>query len=262
MAGDEHRMVFDIRGKRRHVVKFVYAVLALLMGLSLFLVTGAVNIGSIFGNGNEGSSGAAISIEQAERIERKLKKSPQDPDLLAALTKTRLNAGNNSAEQTATGLALTTESIEQYQLASAAWSEYLEATEKPSAGIALGVAPALVTLAENGNVGEFEANIKAAAEAQGIVAAQRPSINSVSTQAIYEYFTFDYEAAEKLEAKAIALAKTKEQREEVEKSLAPYKKRAQEVQKSLNEIKKSSQGTGKESLENPLGGLGGTGLGE
>ena len=48
-SGDgEHRMVFDIRGRRRHVVKVVYAILAVLMGLSLFLVTGAVNIGSIF----------------------------------------------------------------------------------------------------------------------------------------------------------------------------------------------------------------------
>lgn len=262
MAGDEHRMVFDIRGKRRHVVKFVYAILALLMGLSLFLVTGIGNISDLFGGGSESNSGATISIEQAERIERKLTKSPEDPALLAALTKTRLNAGNNSAEQTAGGLALTPESIEQYQLASAAWSEYLEVTKEPSVGIALVVAPALVTLAENGNVGEFEANIKAAAEAQAIVAEQRPSINSVSTQAIYEYFTFDYKAAEKLEAEAIALAKGKAQRKEVEKSLEPYKKRAQELQKSLNESKKASKGAGKESLENPLGGLGGTSLGE
>ena len=47
-SSDEHRMVFDIRGKRRHVVKFVYAILAILMGASLFLVTGAVSLGSLF----------------------------------------------------------------------------------------------------------------------------------------------------------------------------------------------------------------------
>ena len=38
-------MVFDIRGRRRHVVKVVYAILAVLMGASLFLVVGPVNIG-------------------------------------------------------------------------------------------------------------------------------------------------------------------------------------------------------------------------
>ena len=39
-GGKEHRMVFDIRGRRKHVVKVVYAVLAVLMGASLFLVVG------------------------------------------------------------------------------------------------------------------------------------------------------------------------------------------------------------------------------
>ena len=28
-SGNEHRMVFDIRGKRRHVIKVVYAILAI-----------------------------------------------------------------------------------------------------------------------------------------------------------------------------------------------------------------------------------------
>lgn len=261
-GGDEHRMVFDIRGKRRNVVKIVYAILAVLMGLSLFLVTGAGSIGSLFGGGSETNSGATLSIEQAERIERKLKKSPEDTDLLAALTKARLNAGTNSAEQTVEGVALTPESIDQYQLASAAWSDYLGATAEPSVGIALQMAPALVSLAENSSIGEFESNITAAAEAQQIVAKQRPSINSLSTLAIYQYFTFDYPAAQKSEKEAVALAKTKSEREEVEKSLEPFEKRAKEAQKNINRVKAASKGNGKEALENPLGGLGGGTLGE
>ena len=50
MADGERRMLFDIRGRRKHVVKVVYAILALLMGASLFLVVGPVNIGSLLGN--------------------------------------------------------------------------------------------------------------------------------------------------------------------------------------------------------------------
>ncbi len=50
-GNNEHRMVFDIRGRRRHVVKAVYAILAILMAASLFLVTGAINLNSIFGTG-------------------------------------------------------------------------------------------------------------------------------------------------------------------------------------------------------------------
>lgn len=261
-GGDEHRMVFDIRGKRRSVVKVVYAILAVLMGLSLFLLTGAGSIGSLFGGGSETNSGATVSIEQAERIERKLKKNPEDADLLAALTRARLNAGTNSFEQTVQGPVPTTDAVDQYQMASASWSEYLKATKDPSAGTAALMAPALASLAENSNVNEFQPNMRAAAEAQAIVAEQRPSINSLSTQAIYEYFTFDFPAAEKVEAEAIAMAKTKAEREEVEKGLEPYKKRAKEVQKNVKEIQAVNKGNGKEALENPLGGLGGGTLGE
>ena len=53
MAGggkDQRRMVFDIRGRRKNVVKVVYAALAILMGASLILVAGpGINFGSLFG---------------------------------------------------------------------------------------------------------------------------------------------------------------------------------------------------------------------
>jgi hypothetical protein len=276
MAGDEHRMVFDIRGKRRHVVKFVYAILAILMGLSLFLVTGAVNLGSLFGNGNETSNGAQVYEEQAARLEHKLVKSPEDAELLAGLMRARLNAGNQLVQQTSEGgTEITTETVSQYQQASDAWSKYLEASEKggeePSAGTAALIVQPLVTLAEasSGRIPQFEANIKAAAEAAGIVAKQRPNLNSLSTEAIYTYFTFDYPAAEKVEAAAIKLAGSKPQRETLENQLGEYEKRAKEVQKEFKALeaaqKQAGAGSGgaagKEALQSPLGGLGGT-LGE
>ena len=93
-GSDEHRMVFDIRGRRRHVVKVVYAILAVLMGLSLFLVTGAINIGSILGTNSSGESATSSFEQQAERIEAKLAKTPEDEDLLANLTRTRINIAN------------------------------------------------------------------------------------------------------------------------------------------------------------------------
>ena len=65
-----------------------------------------------------------------------------------------------------------------------------------------------------------------------------------------------------MEAEAVAMAKTKQQRKEVEEGLEPYEKRAREVQKNLKEIKAANPSNGKEALENPLGGLGGGSLGE
>jgi DNA repair exonuclease SbcCD ATPase subunit len=265
--GNEHRMVFDIRGKRRHVVKFVYAILALLMGASLFLVVGPVNIGELFGGGTSAGNAAKPFEEQAERIELKLKKSPEDADLLAALTRARINAGNSSTEVSGEQQVITSGTVQQYQLASDAWSRYVKATDEPAVGVALVAAPTFIALAETSGINEFEANVKAAAEAQQIVAEQRPSIGSLSTLAIYQYFSFDYEQARKTEAEAVALAEDKFQRESAENQLQEYEKRAKELQKELQRIEQASKAAGggsgsKESLENPLGGLGSGGFGE
>jgi hypothetical protein len=265
-GGNEHRMVFDIRGKRRHVVKVVYAILALLMGASLFLVTGAVNLGSLFGTTNGGTSnGAAVLEEQAERFEHKLVKSPEDPDLLLGLTNARINAANSLAEQNPeTGeIQLTTDSRHQLELASANWSEYLKATDEPSAGGAQKVAPALFSLAQiSQSLPEAEANIRAAAKAQGIVAQQRPNLNSLSTLSLYKYYSLDFAGAKKAEAEARTFTHSKFEREKLETQLQEISKTSHKIQKQLQEASKASTGAGKESLENPLGGLGGTGLSE
>ena len=99
-SGDnEHRMVFDIRGGRRgNVVKVVYAILAVLMGLSLFLVVGPATSANSSAAAAAAASAAEPYEEQAERIEVKLKKDPEDPDLLLALTRAQINAGNASVD--------------------------------------------------------------------------------------------------------------------------------------------------------------------
>ena len=142
-------MVFDIRGRRRHVVKFVYAILAILMAGSLFLVTGAININSIFGTSSSGESAAQSFEKQAEHIEARLTKSPGDEDLLASLTRTRINTANAMVTAGKGESADGTEEIKtQLALASEGWSEYLKVASKPSAGLAIQVAPALFQKAE------------------------------------------------------------------------------------------------------------------
>jgi cytochrome c-type biogenesis protein CcmH/NrfG len=99
MAGNdgERRMVFDIRGRRKNVVKVVYGILALLMGASLFLVIGPFNIAGLFGASDAVNSAAKQFEEQATTLERKLKQDPEDDQLLLNLTRARINAGNNLA---------------------------------------------------------------------------------------------------------------------------------------------------------------------
>jgi hypothetical protein len=260
-GGKEHRMLFDLRGRRKNVVKVVYAVLAVLMGLSLFLVTGGSSLSNLFGGGGGGNTAGKVAEEQAERIEAKLVKNPEDPDLLLGLTRARLSAANGTlAVNPETGEAAPTlETRQQYEKASDAWSEYLKATDEPSAGAAQLVAPALFQLAQISRTpNEIVANMNAAADAQQIVVEQRRNLNTLSSYAIYRTFTFDYGTAEKVADEVKKLANNKFERENFENQLEENTKSAKEFQKGLARAKKEERsGGGKESLENPLPGLGG-----
>jgi hypothetical protein len=261
---DEHRMVFDIRGRRRHVVKVVYAVLAVLMGASLFLVVGPVNIGSLLGSESSSVNPAQPYEEQAQRLERELKKDPEEPELLAKLTRAQANAGNLSVEETSSGeRAYTIESIQFWRKASETWSKYLEATKEPAYNVAQLMATTLFTLAANGsrNAGEASSNINGAAEAQKLVAEQRPTVNSLSTAAFYTYFTFDYAAANELGEEAQKLANTKFERESIENKMKETEKRAREFEKQVKAAEKEAKEGGSGSAESLKGGALGGALG-
>lgn len=271
---NEHKMLFDLRGGRRgQVVKVVYALLAVLMGLSLFLVIGGFNLAELFNNGGGTGDAAKPYEEQAERIEVKLKKEPENPDLLLALTRAHVNAGNAqvSVDESTGGQTFTPESIQEFQEADQSWSEYLKATDEPSVGLALVMAPTLLQLAElSGSFQQAAITIKSAAEAQKIVAEQRPSINALTTYAFYTYFTGDFKAADKARAEAKQEAGEKGEREAIDKQLDEAKENAEKFLKNLKkaekEAKAASKGGGAAGApatgENPLGGLGGGGLGE
>jgi len=262
----EHKMLFDLRsGRRRGMVKVVYGVLAVLMGMSLFLTVGPVRIGEIFGN-NSGSSTNAAQIyeEQAERLELKLKKDPENPDLLQALTRANLNAGNAGVTTEPNGTkSVSTEAYGSYQKADQAWSEYLKATKEPNPGLAQVVAPMYLQLAElSHSYPEAETRLQAATDAQKIVAEERPNLNSLSTLAFYTYFTGNFKAAEKARAEAAKVASESE-KEALAKRLDEYKKSAQAFVKNVKAAEKAEKsGKPSETLENPLSsGLSG-GLGE
>jgi hypothetical protein len=264
----EHRMVFDIRGRRGVAIKVVYAILALLMVASLFLVTGAINLNTLFG-GNSGGESASSQLEkQSASIEAKLAKSPEDEDLLAALTRTRLSTATAMINEGVSSQGDVEEVKQQLAKGSEDWSKYLEAASEPSPGLATQVAPAIFQLAEiSSSTGEALENVKAATEAQEIVAEGRPSLNSYSTLAFYKLFTQDYKGAEEFKEKAVEKTHGKIERETFENKYKEIEENAKEVGKQLK-LEKAEKATngggegGKETLENPLSGLGGPTLGE
>ncbi len=265
MAEDERRMLFDIRGRRRHVVRVVYAVLALLMGASLFLVVGPFNLGELGGSGGSTSASGALE-DRAERIEGRLKASPQNEDLLLSLSRARIGAGNaliDTDPQTGAPI-VTPEARTQFEAGITSWRRYLEQAKEPNPGAATLIAGTYFSLAESSaSFEEIEEFVEGAAETQALAAKARPNVGSLSTLAIYEYFNGDFPAGDKASREAQNLVRTKAEKKSVARQLAPYRTNAKSFDKQSREFEKTQQGQGqgKESFENALGGLAGGGLG-
>jgi hypothetical protein len=266
-GGDkEHKMLFDLRGGRRgSVVKVVYAVLAVLMGASLFLTVGPFSISEIFNSGGGSTNLAKPYEEEAERVEARLAKDPGNPKLLLSLTRAELQAGNVEATREPNGeVILTADSVQFYQQADQAWSEYLKATDKPDPALAALVAPMQLQLAETStSYPQADQRIEAARKTQEIVVKERPTVNALVTLSFYTYFTGDTAAAEKARSEAKKLAKTDAQRKEIDKLLDQYKENAANYVTAKTKTEKAQKAAGgkpPENLENPLSP--GLGLGE
>jgi chaperonin cofactor prefoldin len=260
-------MVFDTSGRRKHVVRVVYAILALLMGASLFLVVGPVSIGSLFGSSGSTSSASKVLDEQAERTEAKLRRDPTNEALLLALARTRITAGNSLTEvNPETGVTLfTAEGRQELNQGVEAWTRYLRQAEQPNPSTALLVSRAYFGLAESGaTLEEAVTNIEKAAKAQRIAAEAQPTVNSLTTLAIYEYYSGNFAAGDKATKEAEASAPAKAEAKKIGKQMAEYRQRGEAFQKQKKEAAKQEGAQRKEALENPLGGLGGGGssLGE
>lgn len=262
-SSGERRLVFDTRGKRKHVIRVVYAILAILMGSSLFLVVGPVNIGALIGNSGSTGSAADVFDERVERVERRVAKDPKNAQLLLTLTRAQISAANAKVEvvsETEPPI-VTAEARQDFLAASESWNRYLkQAGDEPSASAAQLVGGALFQLAESGSasIAEIDENVELAARAQRIAVAQQPSIGSLSTLAIYEYFGGNFAAGDKAEAEAAAKAPSKAEAKNIENQLAEYRKRAKRYQKASRQAAKQEQKAGVEALKNPFGGFGGT----
>jgi hypothetical protein len=179
---------------------------------------------------------------------------------LLSLTRTRIAAGNALTEvNSETGLTtFTPEGRQELALASEAWNRYLKQTNEPNPSGALLMARSYFSLAESsGGIEEVVENVEKAATAQRIAAEDRPSVGSLSTLAIYEYFSNDFAAGDKAAKQAAAKA-PKSEVKELKKQMAEYRARGKAFEKQKIEFAKLEKSQRKKALENPFGGLGGS----
>ncbi len=258
-------MLFDIRGRRKHVVRVVYAILALLMGASLFLVVGPVNLGSLAGSGGSAEA-SKILDEQAEEAEARLSRDESNPNLMLAVVRARVGAGNAETEvnpQTGTPV-LNADGREDLEQAAGIWKAYLEETDEVNPSGALLMANTFFMLAEAGtSIEEIVTNVEGAATAQRLATEARPAVGFLTTLASYEYLVGDFKAGDAAGEKAKAKA-TGQEKKQVEEQLTESRKRGKQWQNEKKRFAKTEKEQGKEALQNPFGGLGGSseGLGE
>jgi hypothetical protein len=256
-------MLFDIRGRRKHVVRVVYAILALLMGASLFLVVGPFNVGNLINTGST-TSAAKVTQEQVQRLEAKLRSEPENEALLASLTRTHLAAANALSEKDpATGATiLTPEGHQELEGATQAWNRYLKQADSVNPTVAALMARGYFGLAEtSAGLDEADEYVAKSAATQNLAAEGQPTINSLTTLAIYQYYAGDFAAGDAAAKKAESVA-PKSQRKEVEKQMNEFRARGKEFEQQKKEFAKTEKEQGKEALKNPFGELGGSTLGE
>jgi hypothetical protein len=266
----EHKMLFDVRGKRKRVIQVIYVLLALVMVASLVVIGLPGGIGFGGGGGNVVSQDAAeLSVERAERLEQKVAEQPNNANAQAELVRARIAAGNGLVEvdQDSGRQTVGDEATEQYNLATDAWNKYLKTTKnQPDQGVAQLVSGMLFSLSQGSSVAQFEANIRDAAEAQAFVvesaekaaaAGEGPEpTGQLVTLATYQYYAQDYGAAEASRKRALAMANSESEREQINTQLDSIENDARRVGKTIKQARKQAQQGGGESLQDPLGQLG------
>lgn len=262
----EHRMLFDLRsGRRKRAVQVVFSLLALVMALSLFTVVGPVSVTDLFGGGSSSSSSSSIFDDQVQRLEKQLRKNPDDQQALAALVRARYQAANAGLDRdpsTGQVTGISEDGIAEFSQAGKAWERYLKTNpQKPSATAAQFAAQSYFYAASTGTVLEFTKNIKRAGDAQAVLAEARPTLNSYVTLARYRAFAGDAAGAKQAGQKAESLA-PKAQQKTVTQVVDQYQKQGAALQKQISKQSKfNPSGGGKQALQNPLGGLSGGGAG-
>jgi hypothetical protein len=216
-------MLFDLRGKRRRVVQFVYLMLALLMGggLVLFGIGGDVS-GGLF-NAFEGDGGGDPNSAIEERIdqqEERLQRNPQNTAVLQELVREYYQLA--TAQQEEGAVQFSQDSRDELRKASAYWQRYVDAAkENPSPDTALFA----LRIFDVGALNQPKEAQKAAA----LVAEAQNDPTSYLQLAAYAGLAEDERTADLAAQKAVDLA-PKDQKDEVRKQA---KQQAQAIKQQL-----------------------------
>jgi tetratricopeptide (TPR) repeat protein len=191
-------LLFDLRGRgRRRTIQIVYASLAVILasGLILFGVGSGLAgglIDAINGNSGGGSSNSLLQ-KQADTLEKRVQRNPQDGATWAKLARTQFQLAAGTIDQT-TG-QYSKDGKKDLAAAGVSWDRYLALTpEKPDPAIAALMVQAYIQLG----------NAAKASDAQEIVTAVTPNRNNYLALAKLAYAAGQTRKGDLAAAKALA----------------------------------------------------------
>ncbi len=263
----EHRMLFDLRGRRKRVIQVIYVILAVLMAASLLVIGMPGGLNPFSSGGSVVSQDAAdLALKRADSLEARLQANPNNENAQVELIRARITAGNSLVEVGDGGQQTVGDKAKaQYDLAADAWSRYLRNTKNPDPSVALLMANTFFSISQGSTVAQFQANIESAVEAQSVFTenAVRESKNggqnptgALTTLATYQYYAQDFKAAEASRSQALETATGKAEKNQINVQLDSVEKDARRIGKLVDQAEKQAKQGGKQALENPLGGLG------
>ena len=260
-------VLFDLQSPgRRRVIKVVYGTLAVLfvVGFVVFGVGsdfGGGGIADIFGGGG-GSADENPFEDEISAAEDTLQTNPKDQAALLALAKAHVATASTRADvDEESGVAVpNSEAGEESAKAVDAWTRYVKLAKKPDPATAGQIANAYflaqgIVLAPDASgrlavafgtptIFDAQSAAKGAAAAQAILAADQPGANTLSTQALFQYYAGDTAGAQQTEQQALALAKKPAEKKQLQKIFDAYAQLGTLIQEGIEKAKKEQAAGG------------------
>jgi hypothetical protein len=259
-------MLFDLRGKRRHVVQVSFSILALLflvgfLGFGIGVGGGPGGIFDALGISNSSNSGSATAVFQdhIDKANEKLAKNPKDTQALLTLANNEYLLGKSgvSQDQTTGQISITNDAHTDLGEAADAWTKYLKLNKGK---------PDLTTAFSMVNVYVILNDANGAVKTQQVIASAKPSANAYGQLAYFQYASGDISGGDASRDKALSLA-SKSQRKALDTQLTQvrtqgvkFKQQQKKAQQAQQAQQQSGGATtpGSNPLQSPFGGLGST----
>jgi tetratricopeptide (TPR) repeat protein len=245
-------MLFDLKGRRKNVIKVTYLILAILFGGGLVLFGVGSNqvqgglVDALTGNGGGGSDTGAFE-DQVATAQRATRARPKDERAWLALSRAQYNLAASGDDYDRTTGQFEEGAAPDLEKAAQAWERYVRLDpKKPDSGTATLMVQAYSVLIRFGPETSALDRFEQAARTQRIVAETRPSPIAYYQLAAIYYAIGKIAPGDRASDEALELT-PKDQRNTVRAQLEDARKQGVQTKKQLKKAEAQAAEAAKEA---------------